>query len=71
MVAPYPPYATRYGCKEYGAIWYPVRGCDGYGQIVAQKSPAQVWALYLQHCTYTLYGVRGTKGFVTELMTAP
>ena len=23
MVAPYPPYATRYGHKEYGAIQYP------------------------------------------------
>ena len=29
MVAPYPPYATRYGRKEYGAIRYPSEVATG------------------------------------------
>ena len=35
----------------------PVRGCDRYGQNVAQKSPARVWVPYLWHCMYALYRV--------------
>ena len=50
MVAPYPPYATHYSCKEYGAIRYPSEVATGTVRMWLRSH----WPRYGHHIYGTL-----------------